>query len=286
MTVREKRGLVAAATFFDKLAAGDDLAIPTETPDLRGYVDLALESGFPVPALQSDSARRHILESYLDQLLTRDIANLEAGVGRRRDTRRLRRYFEAYALNSGGVLEHKTIYDAAQVNRITANAYEELLTGLFVVEQVPAWSSNRLKRLVHQAKRYVIDPALIAAALRLDARGVLSDGDLLGRVLDTFVAMQLRAELSVSESGPRLFHLRTEQGRREIDLVAELGGGLVVGVEVKAGAAPSDRDARHLAWLRDALDDRFLAGVVLHTGPRSYRLGDRISAVPISALWG
>jgi uncharacterized protein len=285
MTVREKLGL-AGATFFDKLAASDDLAIPAETPDLRGYLDLALESGFPVPALQSGSARRHVLESYLDQLLTRDVEHLEAGAARRRDTQRLRRYVEAYALNSGGVLDHKTIYDAAQVNRITANAYEDLLTNLFIVDQVPAWSSNRLKRLVHQPKRYVVDPSLIAAALRLDARGILSDGDLLGRVLDTFVAMQLRAELSVSASRPRLFHLRTEQGRHEVDLLAELGGGRVLGVEVKAGAAPSERDARHLAWLRDRLDDRFVAGVVLHTGPRAYGLADRITAVPISVLWG
>ena len=286
MTVREKLGLVAGSTFFDRLAAGADLVVPTDSPDLRGYVDLALESGFPVPALQSGSTRRHILESYLDQLLTRDIERLESGAGRRRDTQRLRRYAEASAVNSGGVLDHKTIYDAAQVNRITANAYEELLTNLFVVDQVPAWSSNRLKRLVYQPKRYLVDSSLIAAALRLDARGVLSDGDLLGRVLDTFVAMQLRAELAVSASRPRLFHLRTEQGRHEIDLLAEFGGGGIIGVEVKAGAAPNDHDARHLAWLRDRLADRFTAGVVLHTGPRSYRLGDRITAVPISTLWG
>jgi len=29
-----------------------------------------------------------------------------------------------------------------------------------------------------------------------------------------------------------------------------------------------------------------VAGVVLHTGPRSYELGERIIAAPICALWG
>jgi uncharacterized protein len=73
---------------------------------------------------------------------------------------------------------------------------------------------------------------------------------------------------------------------REIDLIAELAAGDVVAVEVKATAAPRSDDARHLIWLRDALDDRFLASAVLHTRPRKYQLADRVYAVPICALWG
>ena len=55
--------------------------------------------------------------------------------------------------------------------------------------------------------------------------------------------------------------------------------------QIKASAAPRADDAKHLAWLRDQLDDRFVAGVILHTGPKVYRLGDRIQAVPICCLW-
>ncbi|MDQ3945413.1 MAG: DUF4143 domain-containing protein, partial [Actinomycetota bacterium] len=100
------------------------------------------------------------------------------------------------------------------------------------------WTSNRLKRLVRSPKRYVVDPGLIGAVLRLDANATLRDGDLLGRVLDTFVTAQLRAELAVSDARPRLYHPRREQGRREVDLLAELAAGRVVAVEVKADAAP------------------------------------------------
>jgi hypothetical protein len=127
---------------------------------------------------------------------------------------------------------------------------------------------------------------LITAALRLDEQGIIGDGDLLGRVLDTFVAAQLRPELAVSSTRPRLYHLRTEQGRHEIDLVAELAGGRLVGIEVKAAAAPTPHDAKHLRWLRDELGERYVAGVVLHTGPRLYELDDKIIAAPIAALWG
>jgi hypothetical protein len=283
LTVRETRGRVGAPGFFDRLAAGEELAVGPDPPDLRGYVELALRGGFPEAALRlSGQPQQAWLESYVEDLLTQDVE--AAGEGRR-DRQRLRRYFEVYALASAGVADRKTVYDAAEVNKATGVAYESLLEGLLVAEAVPAWRSNRLKRLVHQPKRYLVDPALIAAALRTDVAGVMRDGNLLGRVIETFVAAQLRPELAVSASRPRLHHLRTAQGRHEVDLLAELAEGRLVGIEVKAGASPTGRDARHLAWLRDELGERFARGVVLHTGPRLYRLGERIAAVPICALW-
>jgi predicted AAA+ superfamily ATPase len=287
MTMRERVGDASAKSFLDKLADGDTLVVPSDTPDLRGYVELSLESGFPNSALLlSGRPRRMWLQSYLDDLLTHDVEDLEHPATKRRDTGRLRRYFEAYALNSAGVAGHKTIFDAAGVTKVTAAAYEELLTRLLVVDQMPAWTSNRLKRLVQAPKRYVIDAALIGAALRLNTQAVMGDGDMLGRILDTFVVAQLRPETIVAESEPRLHHLRTEAGRHEVDVVAELGGERGIGIEIKAAAAPSAADAKHLRWLKAELGERLVAGVVLHTGPRLYELPDGIIAAPISTLWG
>ena len=131
----------------------------------------------------------------------------------------------------------------------------------------------------------MVDSALIGGALGVDAATALRDGNLMGRLLDTFVTAQLRAEAVWAAARPWLYHLRTEHGRREIDLIAELRGQRVVGIEIKSASAPSGQDARHLEWLRDQLGDRFTAGVVLHTGPSAYSLGDRITAAPISTLW-
>ncbi len=64
-----------------------------------------------------------------------------------------------------------------------------------------------------------------------------------------------------------------------------MGAGRVIGVEVKATSAPDSAAARHLSWLRGELGDRFVAGVVLHTGPRTFSLGDRLVAAPISTRW-
>lgn len=282
MTIREQIGLGAFTPFLDRVASGADLTPADATPDLRGYVELLLRGGFPEPALRlGDAARRRWLESYIDQLLTRDAEQVEHG----RDPIRLRRYLEAYTLNTAGIAGDVTLIEAAGINRQTALAYERLLMNLLVVEALPAWTSNRLKRLILSPKRYVIDTGLAAAALGLDVDLVMRDGDLLGRLLDTFVVAQLRAELAVTASRPRLYHLRQQDGRIEVDVLAELSGGRLVGLEIKADAAPTTRSARHLATIRDRYADRFVAGVVLHTGPHVYRLGDRLLAAPISTLW-
>ena len=286
MTVREQAGRIERASFWDGLAGGVPLIAAADTPDLRGYVELALRGGFPAAALRlTGVAHQAWMDSYLENLLTRDVPAAAGETTRRRDPVRLRRYFESYALNSAGEAEHKTIYESAGISRMTALDYDDLLMRLYVIDALPAWETNRLKRLTRTAKRYVVEPALLAAALRLDVAGVLADGNLLGRLLDTFVAAQLRPELGVSGSRPRLHHLRTQSAREEVDVVAELGDGRVIGVEVKADAAPGRRAARHLVWLRARLGDRFVAGVVLHTGPRVFALDERIVAAPISSIW-
>ena len=282
MAVREQLGLESFVPFLDRVLLGD-LEPARDTPDLRGYVELLVRSGFPEPTLRLGvAARRRWLESYVDHLLTQDAEQVEGG----RDPVRLRRYLEAFALNTAGIVEDRTLFEAAGINRRTSLAYERLLVNLLVVEAVPAWTSNRLKRLVLSPKRYVVDPGLAAGVLGVDVDLVMRNGDLLGRLLDTFVVAQLRAELAVTTSRPRLYHVRQQQGRFEVDVLAELAGGRLVGLEIKADAAPSADSARHLAALRDRYPDSFMAGVVLHTGPRAYRLGDRLFAAPISTLWG
>lgn len=284
LTVSEILRSRAGGDFLERLGSGDPdaFALPAVVPDLPGYVELALAGGYPEAVLRlSGDARRAWLNGYLDQLLTRDSEVLGP-----RDPARLRRYFQALALNTAGLAEHKTLYEAAAINRKTAAAYDQLLTNLFVLDFVPAWSSNRLSRLVRASKRYLVDPSLAAAALSLDTASVMRDGDLIGRLLDTFVAAQIRPEIELTSARPTLYHLREKDGRHEIDLLAELAATNIVAVEVKATAAPNATDARHLSWLRDTLGERFLGGAILHTGPRPFVLADRLLALPICTIWG
>lgn len=171
------------------------------------------------------------------------------------------------------------------IRRNTGTLYDSSLEATFITERVPAWSGGHLRRLTSTPKRYLVEPALLRPLLGIDERGALRDADLLGRVIDTYVTAQLRPELSVASGSPRMYHLREANGRHEIDLIIEFAGGRVIAFELKAGSAPNQTSGRHLVWLRDELGDRFLAGVVLHTGSATTNFGDRIAAAPIAAIW-
>lgn len=283
MTVGEQAGGLAPTSLLDRLRAGEEPTLPKERPDLRGYVDLALKSGFPEPALFLDNqARTRWLQGYVDQLVTRDATGIEPG----RDPARLRRYFEAYALNTAGIVSDATLFEAADINRKTAAAYEGLLNNLFIAQSLPAWTSNRLKRLSLAYKRYLVDAALMAVLLHADALAFFRDGGLLGRLMDTFVLSQLRPLLEISRDRPRLYHLREAHGRQEIDVIADFGAQGIIAFEIKVDSAPGPDSSRHLRWLRDRLGKGFICGVVFHTGPTMFKSSDRILAMPICALWG
>jgi predicted AAA+ superfamily ATPase len=281
---RELEDRSARPPFLDRLVneAAEFLSAPADPPDLRGYVARALRGGFPEVALSdSEAGRRRWLSSYVDQVVSRDVSI----VGTARDPVRLRRYWQVLAASTGGTPTLKTLIDAAGIDRLTAMAYDTILEQLLLTERIPAWSTNRLSRLTQLPKRYLVDPAFVGPLLGVDARSVLRDGDLLGRLLDSFVMVQLRAECTVSELSPQTFHLRDANGRHKVDIVIELADGRVIGIEVKATSSPTERDARHLRWLQEALGDRFAGGVVFHTGPRGFRLTPDLLALPICVLW-
>ena len=59
----------------------------------------------------------------------------------------------------------------------------------------------------------------------------------------------------------------------------------VAAIEIKAGTAPTARDARHLTWLREELGPRFVRQILFNIGPQPFELGDRIWALPTASIW-
>ncbi len=282
MTQREQRGLVDTRPTMRELLCGE-VSMPPNPPDLIHYVELAQRGGFPEATMLTDHRDiRMWHDSYVEQLVNRDAMRIADG----RDAARLRRYLQTWGLNSAGIVDDTTIYASAGIDRRTHLAYEQLLRNLFVAEIVPAWTSNRLKRLVLAPKRYLCDTGLMCAASRIGRLDILEDGNLLGRVIDTLVFNELRLHAAADDEPCSLHHLRTAGGRQEVDLVIEFDGGRVFGIEIKATAAPTAKDARHLRWMRAELASAFVGGVVFHTGPEIVRFDDNIVALPIAALWG
>jgi predicted AAA+ superfamily ATPase len=281
---RELGGDPTAASVLERLARDGVGTLPrvADPPDLISYVERALRGGLPEVALATAPAlRRRRLSGYVDEVVARD----NPGADAIRDPIRLRRYLQAWAANLSCVVEHATLYEAAGINRLTAVAYDSLLASLFVVDPLPAWTSNRVARLAGRPKRHLVDPALVGPLLGVDLTGVLRDPVLLGGLLESFTLAQLRPELTLLDAAPQLFHVRDRDGRHEIDILLEYPDGRCVAIEVKAATTATASDARHLSWLRELLGKRFIGGLVLHTGPHTFPLAPDIVAAPIATLW-
>lgn len=284
---RERFGDPGAPSLFDRWDTEARFAVPGDPPDVLGYLDLALDGGFPGALIAAAAeARDDWMRTYVDAIAVRDLRELAAAEGRRRSPGAMRRFLAACALHTAGVVPDTALAQAAGLDRRTAVGYHEALRVLRLIADVPAWSSNRLKRLTSMPKRFLVDSGLAAWLMGADRDVLKRDSSARGRVMETYVAGQLRAEAEASERRTEMFHLRTQAGEHEVDLIVEFGM-RVAAFEVKTASAPTKSDARHIAWLRDQLPtERFAGGVVFHTGPHRFQLSEHIEAVPIAALWG
>lgn len=287
LTGRERFGNAAAPSLFDRWDSETRFTVPADPPDILGYLDIALDGGFP-GAIASSAAgvRDDWMRAYVDAAVTRDLGELYAGRGRPKSPETLRRFLTACAMHTSGVAPDSALSEAAGLDRRTASSYREMLAVMRLTADIPPWRSNRLQRLTSMPKRCLTDSALAAWLMGVDREGLKRDDKARGRIIETYAAAQLRTEVEAAGGRAHLHHLRTQGGEQEIDLIVEFGR-RVAAFEVKTSSAPRPRDARHINWLRLRLPpERFAGGVVFHTGPRRYGLGEKIEAVPIAGLWG
>jgi predicted AAA+ superfamily ATPase len=283
------------------LLEGRRVPVDGETPvGLEAYVDEILRSGFPAIRPLPEHARILQLDSYLDRVVDRDVAD-ELGQEIRNPTA-LRRWMSAYAAASSTSASFETIRDAASGGKrgedtpakTTGMAYRDALERLFLVEPVPAWlpTRNPIAQLGSAPKHQLVDPGLAAHLLGKNAGALLHgdpagppvprEGTLLGDLFESLVTLSVR--VYAQAAGARLGHLRTHRGSREVDLIVERRDGRIVAVEVKLTQAPDDSDVRHLNWLAGEIGDELLDRIVVTTGRSAYRRPDGVAVVPLALL--
>jgi hypothetical protein len=282
MTLSERRGQAPAIALADLAEHGIDALRGVRSPfSPAEQIAATTESGMP-GYLGMDPVDHHeALRSYLDLAVARDLAEIAPG---QRNASKLRSYVRAYGAVVGTTAEHAAIHGAAGVSKATGETYHDLLIRLGIIEELPGWSNNRLKRLTRRPKRHLVDPAL-AAADHHDTASVLQERrQRLGQLFESSAVCQIRATADALGLGWRFSHLRSAGGDHEIDLIADLPNGRVVAFEAKLAQVADAADARQLLRLRDQLGASFGAGLVVHPGDTAFRLGDRIAAVPLGVL--
>lgn len=287
-----ERGAAPGGLRLTDLFAGAS-GYTAESPlGLTDYVEEITASGLPGIRGLPPRLRRIQLDSYITRIVDRDLEE-QGALLRRAQT--LRNWMRAYAAASSTTASYTAILNAATAGltdkpaRSTTENYRDLLSQIRVLDPVPAWTAALppMPRLKVAPKHQLVDPAIAARLLGLNARGLLGGipgaGESLGQLFESLATLCVRADaISVDAT---VGHLRTRNGDHEVDLVVDDPEARVVGIEVKLAREVEDRDVRHLCWLRDRIGERFAAGVVLTTGPYAYQRPDGIWVVPL-ALFG
>ncbi len=269
-------------TFVDRLLAGERL-VHRSALTRADYLELACTGGYP-EALQRTAGRRRTawFRNYVARLVERDAQDV-SGLQRLAELPQL---LTLLATRTSTELVKTSLAADAGIPANTLPPYLRLLETLYLVHRLPGWSPHLATRAVTRPKVALLDTGLAASLVNVSPAGAGPTGDpqYAGRLLEAFVAAEVRKQLSWSEEAATLYHYRDRNGP-SVDLVLQTPDGRVAGLQVKAGATVTSTDTRWLTSLRDDLGDRFVAGVVLHTGQTSVAVSDRIWAAPIEVLW-
>ena len=270
----------APDAFIDAaFARGPDLS-RTSPLRKRDYLERATRGGYPEAVRRSPRRRAAFFDSYLTNLIERDVTEL-AVIERRGDLRRL---LTLLAGRSGGLLVPATLAAESGIPRTTLNRYLELLTAVFLIKQVPAWSAGPTQRAIGTPKLAFTDTGIACHLLGQDATRLGEPDGAAGPMIETFVLMELARQLTWSAERARLHHYRTKD-KTEVNAILQTPDGRVLAIEVKAGATVHTQDLAGLRHLAHRLGRRLVAGYVLYTGQQTLPFGDRLRALPIDALW-
>jgi len=267
-------------TFLERLFAGtlegaDDGIVGDD------LVRIVLQGGFPEAlARTSERCRQAWGRAWLESIITRDLRDV-AQVGKLND---LPKFVRLLAEHSGRLINYSKFGAGIGVSHKTGHRYVNLLEQMFLVTTLQAWHSNRVKRIIKSPKLHFIDSGLLAAATGLNFAKAKEDRQQFGRLLETFALSEILKLIAVSEMRVSPYHFRDQQ-MREVDIVLERDDGMVAGIEVKAGATVRSSDFAGLKTLAAACGGRFAYGAVLYDGADFVPFGERLGAVPISALW-
>lgn len=269
----------ARRNFVDMIFAGD-------VPDVRGapvgrsaFVEFVARGGFPVVRDRNEQRRNRFYKSYIESLIERDLREL----GDARKLSEMPRLMRRLAAQSANVFSATATAQDLRLDKQTVQEYVQLLETVFLVRRIRAWRPGIGNREIQRPKLYFIDSGLLAFQLGVDERRIANDDQATGKLLETFIAMEVARLVDAADASVYQYHYRNRND--EVDIILESRSGGLVGIEVKAAATVTTKDYNTLVGLRNSRGKAFVAGIVFYTGEDTKALGDRIWAVPISGLW-
>ena len=265
------RKLKAAGT---NLLAGRALRqtmFPLTAAELGAEFDLdrVLRYG-SVPLVWTSDAPRAVLEAYA-QLYLREEIRAEALV---RNLPGFARFLPVAALFNGQVVNVAGIARDAGVARTTVQGYLDILEDTLLVHRLPAYEARLRVRERRAPKLYWVDPGVVRAVKRQLGEIAAEER---GPLLESWVVTTLRAHAEAQDLYDEMWYWAPHQTAVEVDLLLRRDGELLA-IEVKAAGR------YHTGLLKGLRAIDGLPGLVrrvlVYTGPRAFRSGDRIEVWP------
>ena len=188
----------------------------------------------------------------------------------------LHRYWSMLASSHGQVWNSSPIASSLGLSEPTVRKYLDILTGIFMVRQLPPWHVNMKKRQVKSPKIYLRDTGILHSFLELKSEAEILRHPSCGASWEGFVLEQLIRLLEIDQP----YFWATHQGA-EIDLVFYKGGRMY-GCEIKRADAPKMTPS-----MRIALEDLSLEHIaVIYPGKRCYSINKKVDVVPFDKILG
>jgi predicted AAA+ superfamily ATPase len=261
--------------------SSETLAGRLETVPLEGFrlADLGaaaqgrhwLRGGLPLSytgrtEAQSLIWRRQFLQTFLE----RDVAQLGITI----PAIALRRFWNMIAHYHGQTWNATELSRALAISEATVRRYLDLMTGVFMVRQLPPWFENLAKRQVKAPKVYVRDSGLLHALLGIGSRRELELHPKVGASWEGYAVEEILKALQPDEA----YYWATYQGA-ELDLLL-FKRGRRIGVECKRKDAPVLTASMRTAMADLKLDELLVA----YPGNTSYALAKNVKVVPLAQL--
>ena len=261
--------------------SSETLAGRLETIPLEGFrladVGAALQTrhwlrgGFPLSftaKTESNSAvwRRQFLQTFLE----RDLPQLGVTI----PAVALRRFWNMLAHYHGQIWNAAELARALAVNESTVRRYLDLLSGVFMVRQLPPWFENLGKRQVKAPKVYVRDSGLLHSLLGITNQRDLEHHPKVGASWEGYAVEEVLKALCPDEA----YFWATHNGA-ELDLLL-FKRGRRIGVECKRADAPTLTSSMRIALTDLKLDELY----VVYPGEQRYSLARNVKVVPLSQL--
>ncbi len=230
-----------------------------------------LRGGFPPSFLartESDSLawRKNFIQTFLE----RDLPQLGIGTA----SVALLRFWTMLAHYHGQIWNAAEPARSLGVSEPTVRRYLDVLSGVFMVRQLPPWHANLNKRQVRAPKVYFRDTGLLHQLL-----GIRSEKELLSHPKSGASWEGYVIEETIKTTEPDEVYYWATHGGAEIDLIL-LKNGRMMGVECKRMDAPKITPS-----MRTALEDLKLERIaVIYPGIKRYAMGDGVTAVPLDAV--